>query len=69
MKKNKIKDLIKNPQFIDFYSYREDKWLQNSDWEEKLIGIFGSIENAIKEFDKDEIFNTTINLKLPLKQH
>lgn len=29
----------------------EDKWLQNADWEEKLIGIFGSVENALKRFE------------------
>lgn len=56
--KLKIGELKSNSSFIDFYSYYEDKWLQNADWNEKLIAVFGSVENAIKQFQKDDIFNS-----------
>jgi hypothetical protein len=47
------KDLIKltkNQEFIDFYCIQEDKWLQYADWEEKPKAIFGSLNNAKKNF-------------------
>lgn len=57
--KNKEKfEFTENPDFQNFYSYKEDKWLQNANWEEKLIAVFGSVENAKNEFEKDIIFNT-----------
>ena len=31
--------------------------MQNANLEEKLIAVFGSIENAVREFEKDEVFN------------
>ncbi|OIP02138.1 MAG: hypothetical protein AUJ97_06315 [Bacteroidetes bacterium CG2_30_32_10] len=63
MKNNELIELIENPDFIDYYSYKEDKWLQDANWEEKLIAVFGSIENAVNEFKKDDVFNSKINLK------
>lgn len=51
-----LKSLCKEKSFIDFYSYREDKWLQNAELEEKLIAVFGNIENAINEYKNDCIF-------------
>lgn len=51
-----LKSLCKEKSFIDFYSYKEDKWLQNAELEEKLIVVFGSVENALKEYKKDRIF-------------
>ncbi len=50
--------LINNPEFIDFLCYKEDKWLQNSNFEEKIKAIFGSVEQAQEEFQKDDIFNS-----------
>lgn len=50
--------LINNSDFIDFICYREDKWLQNSTFEEKIKTIFGSILKAKEEFRKDTIFNS-----------
>lgn len=49
--KQKLNNYIKDPEFESWYCYMEDKWLQNADWEEKLIGIFGSVENALKRFE------------------
>lgn len=46
--KQKLNNYIKDPEFESWYCYMEDKWLQNADWKEKLIGIFGSVENALK---------------------
>jgi len=57
MKNNELIELIENPDFIDYYSYKEDKWLQDANWEEKLIAVFGSIENAVNEFKKDDVFD------------
>lgn len=59
----KIDELKSNQAFIDFYCFREDKWLQNANWDEKIKAIFGTNENAVKEFEKDSIFNEAINLK------
>lgn len=50
-KENKLSDYINNPDFIDFYCYKEDKWLQYAGWKEKLTAVFGSIENALEAFD------------------
>jgi hypothetical protein len=47
-----IQNLIINEEFIDFYCIMEDKWLQYASWEPKLIAVFGSIENAKREFEK-----------------
>ena len=58
MKNEKLKELIKNSDFVDFYSYKEDKWLQYADIEQKLITVFGSVDKAIEEFGRDEIFNS-----------
>lgn len=55
---NELEALLKNPDFIDFISYKEDKWLQNSSLDTKLNAIFGSTKKAILEFKKDEIFNS-----------
>ncbi len=49
--KQKLSYYIKDPDFESWYCYMEDKWLQNADWEEKLIGVFGSVENALKKFE------------------
>ena len=59
----RIDDLKLNQDFIDFYCFREDKWLQNANWNEKLKAIFGTIENAIKEFERDTVFNQATSLK------
>lgn len=48
---NKLSGYISNPDFIDFYCYKEDKWLQNAGLKEKLKAVFGSIENALEAFD------------------
>jgi len=56
-KKKRLLELLKNKDFVDFISYYEDKWLQNSKIEDRLISIFGNIEKAIILFEKDEIFN------------
>lgn len=63
MKSNKksekrISVLTNNPEFIEFLCYKEDKWLQNSSYQEKIYAFFGSLDNAEKEFQKDEIFNS-----------
>lgn len=50
-KENKLNSYINNPDFIDFYCYKEDKWLRNAGLEEKLIAVFGNIESALKAFD------------------
>jgi hypothetical protein len=55
--KQKLDELKSNSIFADFYSYYEDKWLQNADWEEKLKAVFGSVEKAIMQFQEDKIFN------------
>lgn len=49
--KQKLNHYVKDPDFESWYCYMEDKWLQNADWEEKLTGVFGSIENALKRFE------------------
>lgn len=59
---NKLQELLTNQEFIDFLSYKEDKWLQNIDIKSKLIAIFGNVDLAISEFAKDEIFNS-VNFK------
>lgn len=46
-----LADYEKDPNFDLWYCYMEDKWLQYADWEEKLTAIFGSVENAIKEYE------------------
>ncbi len=52
MNQEKLKSLSGNSDFIDFYCYKEDKWLQYTDLDEKIIAVFGSIENAEIEFEK-----------------
>lgn len=52
MKSKKLKALEKNQDFIDFFRYREDKWLQYADLDERIIAVFGTIKNAEKEFEK-----------------
>ncbi|MDO8445103.1 MAG: hypothetical protein Q7T53_03190 [Deltaproteobacteria bacterium] len=47
MKNSKFNSYINSPDFIDFYCYREDKWLQNAELEEKLIAVFGSVKKAL----------------------
>ena len=42
----------------DFMCYREDKWLQNSTFEEKIKTLFGSVEKAQEDFKNDLIFNS-----------
>lgn len=49
--KKKLAAYEKDPEFESWYCYMENKWLQNADWEEKLIAVFGSVENALKEFE------------------
>lgn len=51
MNNGKLSGYINNPDFIEFYCYKEDKWQQYADWEEKLIAVFGSVEKAIDEFE------------------
>ncbi len=53
-----LSKLINNSDFIDFMCYREDKWLQNSTFEEKIKTIFGNAERAEEDFKKDIIFNS-----------
>jgi hypothetical protein len=55
---NELITLLKNQDFVDFISYKEDKWLQNSSLDARLTAVFGSVKNAILEFKKDEIFNS-----------
>jgi DNA topoisomerase VI subunit A len=50
MRKTDISELLKDQDFKDFFSYSQDKWLQNADWDEQIRAIFGSTENAYKEF-------------------
>lgn len=50
--------LINNSDFIDFICYREDRWFQNSTFEEKIKILFGSVEKADEEFKRDVIFNS-----------
>jgi len=57
-KKDELKNLLRNEDFIDFISYHEDKWLQNSEIKDKLNTIFGSVEAALFLFKNDEIFNS-----------
>jgi hypothetical protein len=57
MKNNKLNILLEDSNFVDFYCYKEDKWLQNAEFEEKLIAIFGSVENAEIEFENYKIEN------------
>jgi len=52
MNNQKLKALSENQEFLDFFCYKEDKWLQYAELDEKLIAVFGSIENAEKEFEK-----------------
>ncbi len=33
--KQRLHYYIENPDFVSWYCYMEDKWLQNADWEEK----------------------------------
>lgn len=49
--KQKLNKYIKDTDFESWYCYMEDKWLQNADLDEKLIGVFGSVENALKRFE------------------
>jgi hypothetical protein len=44
---NQIKD---KEEFIEYYCDFEDKWLQYSDWDKKIKGIFGSYKNAVLSF-------------------
>ena len=53
-----IADILQREECADFYSYREDKWLQNSGWQLKLRAVFGSVEKAILAFEEDSIFNS-----------
>lgn len=53
-----LSKLVDNPDFIDFICYREDKWLQNSTFEEKIRTFFGSVQKADEDFKKDVIFNS-----------
>ena len=46
---NKIKD---SEEFKEYYCEVEDKWLQYSDWDKKIKGIFGSYKNAVLSFNK-----------------
>lgn len=55
---NRLKELLANDEFVNFLCYKEDKWLQNSDIESKLNVIFGSVESAVYEFNRDVIFNS-----------
>jgi hypothetical protein len=52
MKEEILRKLEASSDFIDFYCYKEDKWLQNANLNEKIIAVFGSIENAEMEFKK-----------------
>ncbi|MBW7844638.1 MAG: hypothetical protein H3C45_03130 [Bacteroidia bacterium] len=63
MKNEKLKMLEANRDFIDFYCFKEDKWLQNADFEEKLVAVFGSIEQAeteFNEFKKENLIDESI---------
>ena len=41
--------------FLEFYCEIEDKWLQYSDWDKKIKGIFGGYKNAILSFYSSQI--------------
>lgn len=41
----------KDPSFVEWYCYMEDKWLQNAEFEEKLVAVFGSAQNAVKRYE------------------
>jgi hypothetical protein len=49
--RNSLADYKKDPDFELWYCHMEDKWLQNANWEEKLIALFGSVENAIRRYE------------------
>ena len=49
--KNNLAHYEKNSNFQLWYCYMEDRWLQNADWEEKLIALFGSVENAMRRYE------------------
>jgi hypothetical protein len=57
----KIKD---SEEFIDFYIEQEDQWLQYADWDEKILGVFGSYKKAVKEF-QNNISRYNKHVKLP----
>ncbi len=49
---NRIKD---KEEFIDYYCDIEDKWLQYSDWDEKIKALFGNYKNAVLSFYKSQV--------------
>lgn len=52
MNNQELEVLSMDSEFIDFYCYMEDKWLQIAELHEKIIAVFGSIENAKKAFEE-----------------
>lgn len=54
--KYNLKEIGREDSFVNFYSYFEDKWLQNAELKDKLIAVFGSVENALVKYKKDRIF-------------
>lgn len=52
MNSNNLAFYEKDPNFQLWYCYMEDHWLQNADLEEKLIALFGSIESAVRRYEK-----------------
>jgi hypothetical protein len=64
MKKDKRKytarslnKVLTSEDFVDFFCYWEDKWLQYADWNVKIPAIFGSLESAIEAFENDCVHN------------
>ena len=57
-----LEKLKKDKEFIDFYIAKEDKWLQNSNLDDKIKAIFGNIENAKIEFEKYKVENGLIEI-------
>jgi len=57
---NRIKDREK---FKEYYCDVEDKWLQYSNWDKKIKGVFGSYKNAVLSFHKSQV-KTKLNSEM-----
>ena len=57
MKKNWQKEfnrIKETEEFKEYYIDIEDRWLQYSDWDKKIKGIFGNYKNAVLSFNKSQ---------------
>lgn len=46
----KLDDYKDDERFQDWYCYMEDRWLWNANLEEKLTGVFGSVETGLERY-------------------